>query len=565
MKNLDRQFIDNLLSNIDVVDLIGQKVSLKKFGNNYKGLCPFHAENTPSFNVSSSKQFYHCFGCGASGDAISFLKNYEGLTFYESIEKLAKIANIEIPTSATNKNFDNKNLININKIAADFFQKNLQNNNKAKEYLLSRKITDDIIKNFNLGCANDSWDELTKEANKKNIIKDALEAGLLVKNKDKIYDRFRNRIIFPIKDVQEKIVAFGGRTLEKSESAKYINSPESKVFFKSSQLYGLFQAKNSITKNNKVIIVEGYTDVLSLHKNGFNNSIATLGTAFTKLHFNKILRYTTNIYFCFDGDEAGKKAAWKALTNCLEEIRDGVNVNFIFLPEGKDPDDICSESKNLFQNLIDESIPLSEYLFQVVIKNKKIEKIEDKSKFINESIGLIKQIPNGIFKTLMENKLIETANINKEELYKITPKTNKLRDTEDIDEVKNNEEFYILSILIEYPDLILEYFEKINKLLSNDVTKILLRTLYDMKKQNFTINVSSLIEKFPNEENSINNIFKMKIEDKNKDSVIATIDTIINNFQKKLDENEYFDLLTKYSKGIKLSEEEKNKLKNFKK
>ncbi|MBS83441.1 MAG: DNA primase [Gammaproteobacteria bacterium] len=570
MKNLDRQFIDNLLSNIDIVELIGQKVTLKKFGNNYKGLCPFHAENTPSFNVSSSKQFYHCFGCGASGDAISFLKNYEGLSFYESIEKLAKIANISIPETVSKKNYDNENLLHANYIASDFFSNNLQNNKKAKDYLLSRGITDDLIEKFDLGYANDSWDGLMKELQKKNLIKDALEVGVLVKNKDKIYDRFRDRVIFPIKNTQEKVIAFGGRTLNKSESAKYINSPESKIFFKSAQLYGLFQAKNSITKNDKVIIVEGYTDVLALHKNNFNYSIATLGTAFTKSHFNKIMKYTKNIFFCFDGDEAGKKAAWKALTNCLDELRDNVNINFIFLPEGKDPDDIFNEDVNLFINLIDKSTPLSEFLFQEVEKNKNIEKIEDKSKYIIECIDLIKQIPKGVFKTLMEEKLTKIANINKDELYKYTSKFDKSDKSDKSDNNKqiddyNNEEFYILSILIEYPNLISKHAAKINKLISNNSAKKILNAIINMKEQNQKINISSLIEGFPDNKDLINNIFKTEIEDKNQDSAAETIKTIIYTFQKKLDENEYFDLLSKYSKGIKLSEDEKIKLKNFKK
>ena len=421
MKNIDRAFIDDLLSRIDIVELIGQKVELKKHGNSYKGLCPFHAENTPSFNVLKSKQFYHCFGCGVSGDAINFLKEHEGLTFIEAVEKLAKSVNIKIPETNSKKYESHKKLIETNKLVAYIFRKNLNINNKAMDYLKSRKILQEQIDYFEIGYAKDEWDDIKSFLQSKGLIKEGLETGLLVQTNNKIYDRFRNRIIFPIKNSVGNIIAFGGRTLDKSENAKYINSPESKVFYKSSELYGLYESKQNINKLDKIIIVEGYTDVIALHKNKFNNSVATLGTAFTKFHISKLLRYSKNIVFCFDGDAAGKAAAWKALNNCLTEIRDKITISFSFISDDKDPDQLCNDEPEVFKKLIDNSLPLSEFMFQQLKIGLDLSKVEDKSKFISLIIPLIQQIPNGVFRTLMEEKLAENTKLSRNELFESNP------------------------------------------------------------------------------------------------------------------------------------------------
>jgi DNA primase len=237
MSSLDRAFIDDLLSRIDIIEVIGNVIQLKKHGNGYKGLCPFHSENTPSFNVSNTKQFYHCFGCSASGDVIKFLREHDGLTFMEAIEKLAYMANVEIPKGADNKNDDSKILLDTNKLVNEQYVKNLENDTNAKTYLSKRNINEDMVQNFNLGLSKDSWDNITELLVKKNKMKEGVDLGLLVKNKDKIYDRFRNRIMFPIRNTSGNIIAFGGRALSKDDNAKYINSPESKLFYKSTEVY----------------------------------------------------------------------------------------------------------------------------------------------------------------------------------------------------------------------------------------------------------------------------------------------------------------------------------------
>ena len=277
MANIDRAFIDQVLASTDIVELIKEKVDLSKNGTNYKGLCPFHNEKTPSFNVSSNKQFYHCFGCGASGDAIKFLTEHDHLTFIEALSKLAQAANIEMPDS-TKKNDRTYNLFISNKKAADFYNKTLKSNGDANAYLSKRDINQTMIETFQIGLANDSWDDLTKIFTKEKIIENALEAGRLIKSNNKIYDRFRNRIMFPIRNSTGNIIGFGGRIFNQQDGAKYLNSPETKLFHKSYELYGLYESKKSISQEDKVLIVEGYTDVIGLHNSGIKNCVATLGT-----------------------------------------------------------------------------------------------------------------------------------------------------------------------------------------------------------------------------------------------------------------------------------------------
>lgn len=565
MKNIDRAFIDDLLSRIDIVELIGQKVELKKHGNSYKGLCPFHAENTPSFNVLKSKQFYHCFGCGVSGDAINFLKEHEGLTFIEAIEKLAKSANIKIPEINDKKYEDHKKLIETNKLVAYIFKKNLSVNNKAMDYLKSRKILQEQIDYFEIGYAKDEWDNIKSFLQSKGLIKEGLETGLLVQTNNKIYDRFRNRIIFPIKNSMGNIIAFGGRTLDKSENAKYINSPESKIFYKSSELYGLYESKQNINKLDNIIVVEGYTDVIALHKNKFNNSVATLGTAFTKYHISKLLRYSKNIIFCFDGDAAGKAAAWKALNNCLSEIRDKITISFSFISDDKDPDQLCNDEPDVFKKLINNSLALSEFMFQQLNIGLDLSKVEDKAKFISLLVPLIQQIPNGVFRTLMEEKLAENTSLSRNELFE-----NNSIQKEKIED-KNNRptnnyinDSLIFSIFLEYPVLYEKYGAEILNIIRDQSIKEMLK-MFPKLKINNKYNISRFLEM----EDKYKELFikhsSNKVIDKTESNARETLDSILKNIKLKNNEEEYFIILKKYSNGEGLSDQEKLILKNFKK
>ncbi len=564
MASLDRAFIDDLLSRIDIVDVIGHSVQLKKHGTGYKGLCPFHAENTPSFNVSGTKQFYHCFGCGASGDAIKFLREHDGLTFMEAIEKLAAIANVEIPKSYSKKNDSSKKLFQINDIINKHYIQNLKSNNFAAKYLEQRGITGDLINKFHIGVANDSWESATNILKGSNQIKDGLKIGLLVENKGKVYDRFRNRIMFPIRSTSGNIIAFGGRTLNKDDNAKYINSPESDLFYKSAELYGLYESKQDINKKDQIIIVEGYTDVVALHKNGFGNSVAALGTAFTKLHLTKLLRYSKNIVFCFDGDVAGKKAAWKAMTNCLTEIRDDTNVSFSFIQDGKDPDELSNQDPNAFKDVINNSLPLSDFLFNSLLQNLDLNKIEDKTKFTRTILPLIQLIPMGIYRKLLEEKLSSLTNLSKEDLFKGTQENVNAKDIVRTDPNINITDGLLLSIFLEHPDLLEEFIKEVLNIVKNENIIKMLKLIPKFKNGN-----SFQMNKFLEADDEIKNIFLIqsskKVVYKDKASAKNTILSVLKNYKDQNRETEYFAILQKYSDGEKLTDQEKEILTNFKK
>ena len=564
MASLDRAFIDDLLSRIDIVEVIGNSVKLKKHGTGYKGLCPFHAENTPSFNVSSAKQFYHCFGCGASGDAIKFLREHDGLTFMEAIEKLAAIANVEIPKSYSKKNDSSKKLYQINNTINEHYIQNLKSNNDAIKYLENRGITRDLIDKFDIGVASDSWDSATNILNSSNQIKDGLKIGLLVESKGRVYDRFRNRIMFPIRSTSGNIIAFGGRALNKDDNAKYINSPESDLFYKSAELYGLYESKQDINKKDQIIIVEGYTDVVALHKNGFGNSVAALGTAFTKLHLTKLLKYSKNIVFCFDGDVAGKKAAWKAMTNCLTEIRDDTNISFSFIQDGKDPDELSNQDPNAFKDVINNSLPLSDFLFNSLLQNLDLNKIEDKTKFTRTILPLIQLIPMGIYRKLLEEKLSSLTNLPKEDLFKDGQENPSVKDKKGIDSKISITDGLLLSIFLEHPDLFEEFSKEVLNIINDEKIIKILKLIPKFKSGNrFQMN------KFLECDDEIKNIFLIqsskKVMYKNKDSAKNTILSVLENYKDQNRETEYFAILQKYSDGEKLTDQEKEILKNFKK
>ena len=564
MASLDRAFIDDLLSRIDIVEIISAVVQLKKHGTGYKGLCPFHAENTPSFNVSSTKQFYHCFGCGASGDAIKFLREHGGLTFMEAIEKLAAQANIEIPKTYTKTNNNLKELSHINEVVKNKFIENLKSNSVALDYLENRGITSDLINKFEIGLAKDTWDDATNILKKDNKLKNGLSIGLLVESKGKVYDRFRNRIMFPIRNTSGHTIAFGGRALSKSDNAKYINSPESEIFYKSSEVYGLYESKQEINKKDQIIIVEGYTDVLALHKNGFSNCVATLGTAFTKLHIVKLLRYSKNIIFCFDGDDAGKKAAWKAMTNCLSELRDETNIGFSFIEDGRDPDEICNEDPDEFKKVIDNPVPLSDFLFDSLLRNVDLKKVEDKARFTKNIMPLISQIPMGLYKKLLQEKLLTLTNLSNQDLFN----DNQVKFQKNQSPVVSNDislsDSLLLSIFLEHPGLVDEFSEKVIKIIEDkNIVKIIKLIPTFKKGNNFQMN------KFLETDDELKELFIKystdKITYKNENSAKNTIISILNNYEGQDKESQYFAILQKYSDGMELTEAEKTLLKSFKK
>ena len=560
MANIDRAFIDQVLASTDIVELIKEKVALSKNGANYKGLCPFHNEKTPSFNVSSNKQFYHCFGCGASGDAIKFLTEHDHLTFIEALSKLAQAANIEMPDS-TKKNDTTYNLFISNKKAADFYNKTLKSNNDANAYLSKRDINQTMIETFQIGLANDSWDDLTKIFTKDKVIENALEAGLLIKSNNKIYDRFRNRIMFPIRNSTGNIIGFGGRIFNQQDGAKYLNSPETKLFHKSYELYGLYESKKSISQEDKVLIVEGYTDVIGLHNSGIKNCVATLGTAFTKFHFKKIIRYTNNITFCFDGDVAGKSAAWKAINNCLPELKDGVQLSLIFLPEGSDPDTFVKEEKDEFLNLINNAMPLSQFIIQSLKSNLDINSVEGRTAFLINAKKIIDEMPDITYTTILKK---EFENIGGNTIRKnLAPKIEVINKESSIQKDHFDiKELTLINILLEYPSLLED--STYAKYITNSVLIDIYESALKEKKMNQNFKAAHIINRYT-DDHIIHKIMTMESNEKSEDSARLTINEIASQLEKNSNEDIYFDLLNRYSNGDKLSDDERQFIKNFKK
>ncbi|RBP48744.1 DNA primase [Arenicella xantha] len=428
---IPQHFIDQLLNRIDVVDLIDAYVPLKKAGANYKACCPFHGEKTPSFTVSPSKQFYHCFGCGANGTAISFLMEYDHMEFRDAIEKLASSAGMEIPEEA--QGFTPKNtsvagvdLYQLMEQVNEFYQTQLRQHkdrDQAVSYLKARGLSGDIAKRFGLGFAPEGWDNLMSQLGSTvSTQKALLDTGMLTENeKKRVYDRFRHRIMFPIHDHRGRIVGFGGRVLESENpqpgNPKYLNSPETPIFHKGSELYGLYAARGGIKDADGVLVVEGYMDVVALAQAGINNAVATLGTATTPMHLQRLFRHTPNITFCFDGDRAGREAAWKALETSLSALQDGFQVSFLFLPDGEDPDTMVKKiGKDAFQALITDAKPLPDFLIENLQTQADVNRLDGRAKLSKLARPLIDKLPNGVLKKLILDRLASITQVSVQDL-----------------------------------------------------------------------------------------------------------------------------------------------------
>lgn len=376
--SIPRSFIENLLARADLVQVINQRVPLKKAGATYKACCPFHDEKTPSFNVNPSKQFYHCFGCGASGDAIKFLMEYDGLSFVEAVEALAAQYGMEVPREKLSpkqqeqqqiKQQRQRDLYDVMHLVAKFYRHQLRDHpaaEEAKQYLKKRGLSPEIAKTYVIGFAPPGWDSLMKGLQADAKLKQQLiEVGMLVeKEGGKLYDRFRHRIMFPIRDGRGRVVAFGGRVLG-DDQPKYLNSPETPIFHKSYALYGLYEMRQTREKFDHILVVEGYMDVVALAQFGLRNAVATLGTATTVDHLAMLFRQVNEVVFCFDGDQAGLKAAWKAMELSLPLMENERSVKFLFLPEGEDPDSMVrKEGLHAFQTRVRNALSLSEFLLQ---------------------------------------------------------------------------------------------------------------------------------------------------------------------------------------------------------
>ena len=402
--SIPSSFIDQLIDQTDIVEVIGRRLPLNKKGSNFWCLCPFHDDSNPSMAVNQDKQFFYCFVCQESGNAIHFLRRYENLEFVDAIETLASAAGMTVPYEGGKQ--EKTKPSGLVERAVKFYQSNLNNKTapKAVQYLKDRNITGATAKKFNIGYAQDSWDALANYFGPDTPIQELDESGLFSKKDNRFYDRFRGRVIFPIRNIKGDFIAMGGRIIDEGEP-KYLNSPETSFFNKSNELFGLFEVKDAEKNIASLIVVEGYMDVIGLYEHGVKNAVATLGTAVTPNHVAKIMRYTNKIFFAFDGDLAGGKAAWKAVENTFPIIREDINIHFVFFEQGHDPDSFINEhGLKAFQKLLDESMSLSTY-FLSKVKDFNLETLEGRSQAAAFALPVINKINNAVIKEVYANEI----------------------------------------------------------------------------------------------------------------------------------------------------------------
>lgn len=461
---IPQHFIDDLLSRADIVDLINARVPLKKKGKEYTACCPFHNEKTPSFTVSEAKQFYHCFGCGVHGTALGFLMEYEHLDFVDAIEALAAEYHIDVPRESSGgtpsiKQNDKQQYYDVLKSASELFQQQLKNSDKAIGYLKQRGLIGDIAARFKIGYAPDQWQFLTDTFDSDQS-QSLVSTGLIVEKDDKKqYDRFRDRIIFPIHDQRGRTIGFGGRVIDQGEP-KYLNSPENIVFHKGLELYGLYEAKQTLRNLQRLIIVEGYMDVVALAQYGINYAVASLGTATTTEQIQKALRTVQEIIFCYDGDAAGKKAAWRALENSLPIVTDGHIIKFLFLPDGEDPDSLIrTEGKESFEKRLDNATTLSEFLFNTLKAQSDTNTADGKASIAKAAKPLLTKLKDSVFKDLLYDQLSKIVGISVAQLLKRIDDSpaKKVGANPQLQhksrQIKQNSTRTAIALLLQYPEL----------------------------------------------------------------------------------------------------------------
>ena len=586
---IPQSFIDNLLGRTDIVDVVDQRVPLKKQGNNYTACCPFHQEKTPSFSVNQERQFYYCFGCGAGGNAIGFIMDFDKVDFPIAVETLAKDAGLEVPHEES-QNQQRKARIDISLYdvlsdANNYYQTQLRKHPQkqtAVNYLKTRGLTGKVAAKFSIGFAPPGWHNLIKElGTNKDKQKLLTDAGLtLERNTDKsesksqgrgseynFYDRFRDRIMFPIRDSRGRVIAFGGRVLG-DEKPKYLNSPETTVFQKSSELYGLYELKQSRDKFDKIILVEGYMDVIALSQMGVRNTVATLGTATNVKHLNKIFKQVSELIFCFDGDEAGSKAAWRALEAALPLMQDGRQVKFLFLPRGEDPDTyVRSIGQSQFLKKVNTATPLENFLFEHLSADLDTTTGEGKARLSNLAKTHLNKLPDGIYSRLMFEKLADLVGLPAQSIAQLYSNEKTLRyrressvpgkfsrsneseptpikQTSD----KKHRSFYqkpasvkAIELLLQKPEIALALTQDIQILQkAEDEGRKLLLSLIEMVRVDPKTNVYAMLgycygSKLGNQFTQIFRDEKITPKDGLEEEFIQIIDNILSDMQKKIE------------------------------
>lgn len=430
MGRIPQHFIDELIARADIVEVIGSRVQLKKSGREYKACCPFHNEKTPSFWVSPDKQFYHCFGCGKHGTVLGFLMDYDHLAFPEAVEELAGRLGLEVPREGGAEGGApraDEPLYELMARVARFYAENLGRAARARDYLEKRGLSAETLERFQIGYAPDSWNEVlrrfgTDDAQRRRLS----ETGLIIERErgqaqfsERHYDRFRDRVMFPIRDARGRVIAFGGRVIDAGEP-KYLNSPETVLFHKGRELYGLYETRRARSSLKRLIVVEGYMDAVRLHQEGIDYAVATLGTATTAEHFRRIFRLVPEVVFAFDGDRAGRAAAWRALQQALPEAREGRQIRFLFLPEGHDPDTlVAAEGHAAFEQRLGQALPLSEYLVRELSEQSDLSHADGRARFAESARPLYQRLPAGVYRELLLGRLAQVVGLPPERLEEL--------------------------------------------------------------------------------------------------------------------------------------------------
>ncbi|WDE08129.1 DNA primase [Thalassomonas viridans] len=511
---MSRQFIDDLLARTDIVELIDARVPLKKAGKNYQACCPFHTEKSPSFTVSQDKQFYHCFGCGEHGNAISFLMEFDRLEFVDAIEELASLNNMEVVREQSNqspaeqrkqqqahqqKQGDYELLEQISK----FYRQQLKvaaDKDTAIDYLKGRGLSGEIVQRFGIGYISDAWDGMMKVfGNSRQVSQQLVDLGMAIQgDKNRPYDRFRGRIMFPIRDKRGRVIGFGGRVLADG-TPKYLNSPETRIYHKGQELYGLYEAKQANKQLQRLVVVEGYMDVVALAQHGVDYAVASLGTSTTAEQLQTLFRTVKEVICCYDGDRAGRDAAWRAMENALPLVRDGYSLKFVFLPDGEDPDSLVREQgQEAFEQILETATPLSKFLFEHLLASVDMNSLEGRSALVDSFQPFLQKMPDSILKDSIINELANNFGTGSEQLQaklsKNVGQENKARQVQK--QPKVTPVRLAIALLLEHPHIV-KALPDPSILQQLNVPGIpLLCKLVDLCLQNPEINSAQLLEYF---------------------------------------------------------------------
>lgn len=562
---IPQPFIDDLLSRTDIVEFVDSYVPLKKRGNSHIACCPFHNEKTPSFNVVAKKQFYHCFGCGASGNVISFAMNYLHLSFVDAIENLASRLGIQVPRSGKQDKIKaNLSYYQLLERVSALYQKTLKSTGlEAIQYLKNRQVSGEIAKLYQLGYAPDQWQFLENEI--KEYKHELIATGMLIpKENGATYDRYRHRIMYPIHDRHGRIIGFGGRSIDASQKPKYLNSPETIIFQKSRELYGLYQAIQKQDPLDFILVVEGYMDVIALAQFGICNVVATLGTATSTYHIQLLSKHSKKLIFCFDGDKAGRNAAWRALESALPYLNLGLEIKFIFLPEGHDPDSMVrGEGKEHFLERLKNSLALHQYLLNTLMHDLDIGNLAGKTQLVNAAKPYLQKIPDGSYKQLLINELVRYTRIEHHRLDQLLndKKSDKLVDLGV--NITRSPIRLAIALLIQNPEIYNVCKAKLNPVLLTNNKHPILQKILQQIGENPGINTAKLVESW-RDSRIFESVTKLAVWDHQvpeKALVKEFIDILF--FLEKQNREEHIQQLLNKARTQGLSEEERIQLQSM--